>query len=111
MSKYDLLRQEFLKTYHDPKDKPVILLMDNQRNTMTYAQRLELQDTVNDLRHYILPILMQRQDNACALCKQSVAKYDIDHIVYNPMLTINELRALCIPCHKDITDYRHMKHR
>ena len=85
--------------------------MRNLRQRYNYAQRMEFQRTMDSLRFYILPLLLQRQHNSCAICKQSVDKYDIDHKLYNPMETINELQALCIPCHKEITNYTPMRHR
>jgi 5-methylcytosine-specific restriction endonuclease McrA len=64
--------------------------------------------TVNSLRRYIIPILLERQKGVCAICKKSHKEYDIDHKVYNPMETINELQLLCIPCHHEKTDYTHL---
>ena len=80
--------------------------MRDLRHRMTYEQRLELQATLNDLRHYIVPVLLMRQNGVCNICKLSADKYDIDHLVYNPMISLNQLQLLCIPCHKSITDYR-----
>ena len=72
---------------------------------------MELHMTMLDLRFYLVPLLLQRQHDACNRCKKPAIKYDVDHKVYNPMCTLNELQLLCIPCHKAITDYRIMKHR
>lgn len=85
--------------------------MRNLRSRYTPEQRAEFQDTVNDLEHYIRPLLLQRQQGVCAMCKQPHSKYDIDHKIYNPILTLNELQLLCVPCHKSITDYTTFKNR
>lgn len=85
--------------------------MRNLRHRYTYQQRLEFQNTIMVMRDYILPLLLARQNNACALCKAGHKSYDIDHLVYNPMVTINELRALCEACHYTQTDYRHLTPR
>ena len=85
--------------------------MRNIRNRYNYKERKEFQDTINDLRVYIVPLLLKRQGNVCNHCKLSMVKYEIDHLLYNPMLTINELQALCHACHVKITDYRHIKDR
>lgn len=85
--------------------------MENLRNNYNYRQRLEFQDTLNALRPYLLYLLKKKQNGLCALCNKKATKYDIDHKLYNPMETINELQLLCIPCHKSITDYRPMKAR
>ena len=85
--------------------------MRNLRKRYCYDDRLEMQDTINDLRLYILYVLLQRQHGVCAICKQPASKYDIDHLIYNPMITVNELQALCIPCHKSITNYTAMRYR
>ena len=37
--------------------------------------------------------------------------YDIDHKVYNPMMTIKELQAVCRACHKSVTNYVTIKNR
>ena len=85
--------------------------MRDLRKRYTYEQRLELQDTISDLRKYILPLLLRRQNGVCCMCKQVASYYDIDHKVYNPMITINELQALCIQCHKSITNYIPFRNR
>jgi len=82
--------------------------MRNLRHRYPYSARLEFQETILRLRAYLLPLLMERQEGACALCKETADKYDIDHLAYNPMVTLNQLRALCIPCHHSITDYSHI---
>jgi hypothetical protein len=81
--------------------------MQDLRHTYTYEQRQEFQDTLCDMRRYILPLLLERQQGVCDRCKLPSSHYDIDHLVYNPILTLNELRLLCIPCHYDVTDYSH----
>ena len=85
--------------------------MRNIRNRYNLAQRLEFQKTLLCLRFYIMPLLLQRQNNSCARCKKPSDKYEIDHKVYNPMVTLNELQALCHKCHVQITDYTHIKNR
>lgn len=79
--------------------------MENLRESYTYQDRLEFQSNINTMRPYILPLLLQRQNNVCNICKVEHKKYDIDHLIYNPMITINELQALCHDCHKSITNY------
>jgi hypothetical protein len=85
--------------------------MRNLRNTYSYEERLTFQDTIRSLRVYILAVLKRRQGNTCALCPYSGDKYDIDHMLYNPMMTIDQLRLLCVPCHKQVTDFRPMRNR
>jgi len=70
-----------------------------------------MQDSINSMREYILPLILDRQGNVCNMCKVSHEKYDIDHLVYNPMITINELQALCVPCHKSVTNFTPFKNR
>lgn len=81
------------------------------RNRFTEADREQAQRDILDLRHYLLPILMRRQGSVCNICKLPSLKYDIDHIVYNPMVSINELQALCIACHVKKTDFRPLRNR
>ena len=85
--------------------------MRNLRKRYTYKQRKEFDATVQRLRIYIVPILLQRQHGVCNRCKKLADKYDVDHKVYNPMVSINELQLLCVPCHKAISDYRHINKR
>ena len=80
--------------------------MRNLRDRYTYEQRNEFQQTINNMRVYILPLLLQRQNDVCNKCKKPSDNYDIHHTIYNPMITIKELEALCIPCHKEITKYK-----
>ena len=82
--------------------------MRNLRNRYNYQQRTEFQNTSVDLRRYVVPLLLKRQGGVCAVCKQPATAWDIDHLLYNPMMTINELRLLCIPCHHNETDYTHL---
>ncbi len=85
--------------------------MQNLREKYTYQERKEFQDTILTMRPYILPLLLSRQNNTCNICKVEHKKYEIDHIVYNPLVTINELQALCHGCHKSITDYTTYKNK
>lgn len=70
-----------------------------------------MQDTINDLRKYLLYVLLEKQNGVCNICKQPAKDYDIDHLLYNPMITVNELQALCIPCHKSITCYTRLDYQ
>ena len=63
------------------------------------------------LRAYIYPLLLRRQNGHCARCPSVFGPFDIDHKVYNPMLTLNELQLLCFPCHKSITNFTTYKNR
>ncbi len=85
--------------------------MRNLRHRYTYAERLEFQDTLLSMRLYVLPLLLARQNGTCNLCHEPHTRYDIDHMVYNPMITINELQALCEVCHKGITNFTTMGNR
>jgi 5-methylcytosine-specific restriction endonuclease McrA len=82
--------------------------MRNLRNRYNYTQRTEFQSTISSLAEYIRPLLLDRQGGVCNVCKVAHDKYDMDHLRYNPMETINDLQLLCIPCHKAKTDYRHI---
>lgn len=73
--------------------------MKNLRSNYSYKEREEFQDTISRMRVYILPLLLERQGNVCNGCKKEYERYQIDHLVYNPLVTINELQALCIDCH------------
>ena len=86
-------------------------MLQDTREQITIDERAEMQVVISELRPYILPLLMERQGNICNVCKQSADKYDIDHLVYHPKGTINELQALCIPCHKEKTDFRPFRYR
>ena len=68
-------------------------------------------ETINGMRQYILPLLLERQGGTCASCPASGVPYDIDHKIYNAMLTLDHLQALCWPCHKAKTDFRPMRNR
>lgn len=72
---------------------------------------MEFQDTISKERKYILPLLLKKQDGHCATCPNASGPFDVDHKVYNPMLTINELQALCVPCHKHKTNFIPMRNR
>lgn len=76
--------------------------MQDLRKTYTHDQRMEFQHTLNNMRVYLYPMLFKKQGGTCALCP-STGPFDIDHLVYNPLLTIKELRLLCWPCHKEVT--------
>lgn len=73
--------------------------MRNLRDRYTYKVRREFQDVISDMRSYIIPILLKRQKDSCAVCKRKEVPFDIDHKVYNPMVSMNELQLLCEPCH------------
>jgi hypothetical protein len=77
--------------------------MRDLRSRYSTAERFEFQDTLNKLRGYILPLLLRRQDGHCALCPDASGPFDIDHLLYNPAVTLDELRLLCWPCHKRVT--------
>lgn len=79
--------------------------MRNLRNRYNYQDHLEMQDTINNFCQYLLPLLLQKQNGVCLKCGNKADKYDLHHVIYNPMLTMNELQALCIPCHKSITSF------
>ena len=85
--------------------------MRNLRTRYSYQDRLEFADTIDSLRFYIMPLLMKRQNNTCAICKKLAKSYDIDHVIYNPMMTLQHVRALCWPCHKKVTDFSTFKNR
>jgi 5-methylcytosine-specific restriction endonuclease McrA len=70
-----------------------------------------MRETVHLLRVYIVPLLMQRQDSACANCAATGVPFDVDHKVYNPMISIDHLQLLCVPCHKAKTDFRPFRNR
>ena len=82
--------------------------MRDLRKRYSYEQRNEFQQTLSDLRPYLISVLLDRQGGVCDICKQPQTKWDIHHKLYNPMETINELQLLCIPCHHSITDYSHL---
>lgn len=75
------------------------------------VQRKEFQDTIQTEYKYIRAVLMERQDGACAVCGDRDVPFDIDHKLYNPMMTVNELQLLCVPCHKDKTNFTPMRNR
>lgn len=85
--------------------------MRNLRNRYNYKERMEFQTVLQSMRCFILPLLLERQNNACNICKKTYKKYEIDHLVYNPMVNINELQALCVDCHYNITDYNTIKNK
>lgn len=86
-------------------------LLPDLRKSYTYQARLEFQHTVDALRVYLLPLLLARQKGHCALCPARGVDFEIDHIVYNPHITLNELRALCHPCHKRIINFTPFRNR
>ena len=85
--------------------------MEDLRMSFNEADREQAQRDICDLRPYILPLLLSRQGNACAMCHIPALKYDIDHLIYNPKVTINELQALCWPCHKGKTNFVAFRNR
>ena len=85
--------------------------MEDLRLQFNRADREQAQRDINDLRCYILPILLDRQDGVCAICGLFTEDYDIDHLVYNPEVTVNELQALCWPCHKAKTNFIPFRNR
>lgn len=64
---------------------------------------MEFQHTQNNMRMYLYPLLFKRQRGKCALCPARDVRFDIDHLLYNPRVTLKELRLLCWPCHKKVT--------
>lgn len=56
-------------------------------------------------------MLLKRQNGLCALCKKVSARYEIDHVVYNPMITLDHIRLICRPCHRSITDFTTFKNK
>ena len=85
--------------------------MRNLRNRYSYKERKEFNNVLSCMRQYILPLLLKKQKGVCALCSKKAKKYDIHHKLYNPMENIDALQALCIPCHKALTDFRPLKAR
>ena len=85
--------------------------MKNLRRQFTFSDRRQLQSDISALRGYLVPLLLKRQGNACNICKQEAESYDIDHLVYNPKVTLNELQLLCVPCHKEITNFIPFRNR
>ena len=85
--------------------------MRNLRDRYTYKERSEYQITIGSIELYIRPLLLEKQGHVCNMCKQQAEKYDIDHKIYNPMMTINELQLLCVPCHKSVTNYIPFRNR
>lgn len=73
--------------------------MRNLRHRYTYKVRREFQEVISDMRSYIIPILLRKQDSSCAVCRTQNVPFDIDHKVYNPMVSMEELQLLCEPCH------------
>lgn len=85
--------------------------MENIREQFTLDDRAQLQVDICELRPYLLPLLLKRQGGVCRACGAPASSYDIDHTIYNPRVSINELQALCIPCHKEKTDFRPLRNR
>ena len=85
--------------------------MRDLRLRYTYEQRLEFQDTITVLRQYIVPILKERQKNRCSACFEPLVAFDIDHVLYNPMATLEHIRLLCLPCHKASTNFTPLRYR
>jgi hypothetical protein len=85
--------------------------MRNLRERYTYKEREAFDEPIHSLRMYIVPLLLTRQYGVCDRCGEASDEYDIHHDVYNPMVTINELKLLCVACHYAITDYTHRSTR
>ena len=85
--------------------------MKDLRQYITKAERVDIHMTMVSLRQYLLPLLKQRSGNKCEYCGCSVNKWDIHHKLYNPKVSINELELLCHACHKNKTNYIHMRYR
>jgi hypothetical protein len=58
---------------------------------------------VNDLRQYLLPVMIELYGDKCATCKQQFNSYDIDHKRYATDITVYDLQLLCTDCHRDKT--------
>lgn len=82
--------------------------MENLRKLFNKADRLEAAANVSNLYTYIYPLLFRRQKGACAICGQIDIRFEIDHIAYNPAVTLGELQLLCELCHAEKT-YRETK--
>src|SRR3990167_193621 len=74
--------------------------MKDLRVEYSKADRAASNYTASVMRFYILPLITKRQGGLCAHCGEVPGAWEIDHIVYNPSVTLNELQALCIECHK-----------
>jgi len=84
--------------------------MEDFRKNYNYKQRMEFQETILDMREYLLAVLLKVQGGVCKMCGKTSDKWDIHHTIYNPMMTIKELDLLCIPCHKSITNFTRLDH-
>ena len=85
--------------------------MEDLRKTYTFEQRTEFQETISRLRPYLLAVLKERSGDRCENCGEHQEKYDIDHKIYNPEITIEHIQLLCIPCHKEKTDFTPFRNR
>lgn len=85
--------------------------MRNLRHRYSYQQRLEYQETIDSLRFYLMPLLLKRQKGLCNMCKKQAKGYDIDHIAYNPMISLDHVQLLCWPCHKSVTNFTPFRNR
>ena len=85
--------------------------MRNLRRRYTYEERTEFNDNVQSIRPYLMRVLLDRQGNVCDLCREPAKSYDIDHLLYNPMMTAQHCRALCEPCHKSVTNFTSFRYR
>ena len=63
------------------------------------------------MSRYIVAILKDRQQSRCKACNEPLETFDIDHKLYNPMVTIEHIQLLCIPCHKAKTNYIPFRNR
>lgn len=75
--------------------------MKNLRKLFNKSDRKQAAQDVQKLRCYIEPILRKKQENKCYECHEELEYCEIHHIVYNPKVTINELKLLCFDCHLD----------
>lgn len=73
--------------------------MKDMRYLMSKDDRRAAHNDILNMRVYIEPLLLERQKGKCAHCGIGGLKMDIDHKVYNPDITINELQLLCRDCH------------
>ena len=85
--------------------------MRDLRTKYTYPQRLEFQECLNTMRYVLVPVLKRRQQGLCNACSKPLEAFDIDHELYNPMMTIEHVQLLCIPCHKAKTNYIPFRNR
>ena len=72
----------------------------NLREIMSKKDRLAAHRDVLNLKPLIVPLIWKRQNGLCNLCGSKLdAKFEIDHLIYNPRITIYELQLICHKCH------------